>query len=76
MEKIQNRADYINEFIPFCKEVKLSEDFMKELKEHEYLRYTMCNINVSKYSIYFLVIEIYFIYNNDEFYFFFIVLNF
>ncbi len=63
MEKIQNRADYINEFREFCETVRLSENFMKELKEHEYFKDTLHYINVSKYSIFFLQIEIYVIYN-------------
>jgi hypothetical protein len=65
MEKIQNRADYINEFRDFCEIVRLSEDFMKELKEHEYFKDTLRYINVSKYSIFFLQIEIYVIHNTS-----------
>jgi hypothetical protein len=63
MEKIQNRADYMNRFREFCETVRLSEDFMKELKEHEYFKDTLRYINVSKYSIFFLQIEIHIIYN-------------
>jgi hypothetical protein len=65
MEKIQNRADYINEFRDFCEIVRLSEDFMKELKEHEYFKDTLPYINVRKYSIFFLQIEIYVIHNTS-----------
>jgi hypothetical protein len=63
MEKTQNRMVYMNAFREFSETVRLSENFMKKLKEHEYFKHTLHYINVSKYSIFFLQIEIYVIYN-------------
>jgi hypothetical protein len=46
MEKIKNRADYRDNFVEFCKIVKLNNEFMDSLREHKYFREHMENIDV------------------------------